>query len=175
MKKLKWGMVLLVAFFMAFMTIQIQATEITTEITTEEITTTEELVVNEPVDLTETLDKAKTWIMAAIIYLLSNGLISGVAYILLKKVKDSAYEQIKLAKDSNKISQDTADKATQIIDNGVNRIELEIQTFETNVASKMDDLGTDMKSLIEKFDTEFMSVFRQALVDYLSDEEGEQL
>ncbi len=180
MKKLKWVMVLLVVFFMAFMPLQIKASEITTEpITTEETTveqTTEfatEVVENEPIDLVETLNKAKTWLMAGIVFLLSNGVLSIIGAVYLNKLKLTAFEQIDLAKSSNKISQDTADKATQIVESGVDRIEVEIQTFENNVASKMDDLGTDMKTLIEKFDTEFMSVFRQALVEYLSAEEGE--
>jgi hypothetical protein len=154
----------------------IKASEVTTEITTEDITTiettTEGVVADdEPIDLTDTLNKAKTWIMAGIIYLITSGLLSTIGYKILRKLKDSAFEQIQLAKDSNQISQKAADKATEIVEKGVNLINSKFTSFETNVIKKVVDLDTNVKTLIDKFDSEFLDLFKEAITEYLTEPE----
>ena len=177
MKKIKIFIItLLVVISFAFMPPTIKASEVTTEITTEDVTTieatTEATVENdESIDLTDTLNKAKTWIMAGIIYLITSGILSAVGYKILRKLKDSAFEQIQLAKDSNHISQKTADKATDIVEKGVGLISTKLTSFETNVTKKIVDLDTDVKSLVTKFDTEFLNLLKEALTEYLTEPE----
>lgn len=187
MKKLKIFLGIF-AVILSFSLIQIKAEEtttqeITTEITTQptaetELTTTVEngdLLDDEKpsLDLDEHLEKAKTWIVAAIIYLLSSLGVTSIGGVLLRKIKASADERIEKAVDSNIISRETANKATETVEKGIDLIGDRLQDFENKTGEKIDDLDESMKTLIEKFDTEFMSVFKNALVDYLENADDE--
>ncbi len=175
MKKIKVFIIaLLIIVGFAFMPPTVQAAEVTTEpVTTEEVTTdliTEEEVIVTEFDLDAALEKAKTWIVAAMLSVLGNGTLAGIAYIILNKMKKSAYDQINAAVEQNKISQTTANAATKMIDDGVVAIQVKIDSFERTVSDKIETLDEHTKEMIDKLDAKFLTLFNEALQEYFSED-----
>jgi len=170
MKKIKILIIALLVFIsFGFMPPRINASEIiTTEpITTEEVTIEE---TNENINLSDTLEKAKTWVMAVILYLVSQGFTTTVTNFFLRKAEKRAFEAIDEAVNQNKISQSTADSVKQITYDGIVAIESKVNNFEHNVTEKIDDMNCNVKNLMEKLDSKFLSLFNSAIEEYLSND-----
>ncbi len=172
MKKIKVFIIaLLVVISFGFVLIppNINASEVTTteSITTEEVTTEE---TNENINLSDTLEKAKTWVMAVILYLVSQGFTTTVTNFFLRKAEKRAFEAIDEAVNQNKISQSTADSVKQITYDGIVAIESKVNNFEHNVTEKIDDMNCNVKNLMEKLDSKFLSLFNSAIEEYLSND-----
>ena len=173
MKKIKIFIVaLLVIIGFAFMPPKVQASEVTTDpITTEEVTT---IKTGETVDLVDTLEKAKTWVTAGILAIINSGILGVVGYWILTKMKNRALAEVNSAVEQNKISQDTADKATKIINDGMVAVDIKLNNFENNIQNKIEDMNGDIKDLIEKLDSKFLSLFNTAIQEYLESDLEEE-
>jgi len=183
MKKLKVFIIaLLVIIGFAFMPPTVQASEVTTEPITEEMTTVEEVVTTDLItteevveesefDIDETLDKAKTWIVGVSLSIISSGLLSTVAYIVLSNLKNKALEQVNEAVAQNKISQATANVATKAIDDGIDLMADKFDKFDKNINEQIIEMNQSVQDLVEGFNTNFLSKLNQALTEYFAEEE----
>lgn len=174
MKKIKVIIIaLLVIVSFAFMPPKVYASELTTEpITTEEVTTVE--TGSETIDLVDTLEKAKTWVTAGILAVINSGILGAVGYYILTKMKNRALAEVNSAVEQNKISQDTADKATKIINDGMVAVDIKLNNFEHNLQDKIKDMNGDIKDLIDKLDSKFLSLFNTAIQEYLESDLEEE-
>ena len=173
MKKIKVFIIaLLVVISFAFMPPKVYASEVTTDpITTEEVTTLE---TGETIDLVDTLEKAKTWVTAGILAIINSGFLGTIGYFIFSKMKNNALLKINEAVEQNKISQATADKATKIVNDGVLAITIKLNDFENSVQEKIDGMTGDVKVLIDKLDSKFLSLFNSALDEYLESDLEEE-
>jgi len=151
------------------------------EVTTTDVVTTEstsEAIAGDNgfdgIDVEESLQEAKTWIVSAILFLLSNGVLTLVASYILRRIKSEAYERIQAAVDSNKISQETADNATRTVEDGVQALHDKLASFENDTADHLRSLNENIKELARVMDTNFMAVIKDALVEYLEEPESEE-
>jgi hypothetical protein len=174
MKRIKvfiMALLLLVSF--AFMPPTVQASDVTTtETTTEEITT--EAVIDdsqEEIDIDVVIERVKTYIIAVVLSLFSAGTLSFVANIFFKRLLSKADKALEDAVSSNQISQNIANLATKMLSDGVDKIDERIVKLEQGVLTKVNNLDTDMKTLIEKIDTLFISNLKTALTEYFTEEE----
>lgn len=149
----------------------IGATELTEEITTEEVT--EENSLTLPEINQETVDQAKTWVVGALISLLAVMTSSTVIGIILNKLATKALKEVDKAVENNAISQKQADQAVNLINDSNRKAQEQLNKF-------FDDVGTKIDSFTEKFDnlddkvgkiTTILDNFAEALDEYLKDDE----
>lgn len=174
MKKIKVFIIaLLVVISFAFMPPKVNAAEVTTEaVTTEEVTTIE--TTGETIDLVDTLEKAKTWVTAGILAIINSGILGIVGYFILTKMKNRAFAEVNSAVSQNKISQETADKATKVINDGMVAMDIKLNNFEHNIQGKIENMNGDIKDLIDKLDSKFLSLFNTAIQEYLESDLEEE-
>ena len=174
MKKIKVFIIaLLVVTSFAFMPPKVNASEVTTDpITTEEVTTIE--TTGETIDLVVTLEKAKTWVTAGILAIINSGILGVVGYYILTKMKNRALAEVNNAVEQNKISQSTADKATKIINDGMVAVDIKLNNFEHNLQEKIEGMNGNIKDLMDKLDSKFLSLFNTAIQEYLESDLEEE-
>lgn len=173
MKKIKIFIItLLVIISFAFMPPTIKASEVTTEITTEEAVTTGST--GETIDLVDTLEKAKTWIVGVILYIVSQGFTTTVTSYFLRKAEKKAFGAIDEAVAQNKISQATADATKKIVHDGIVAVEIKVNDMKHNVTEKIDDMNDNVKELMDKLDSKFLSLFNLAIQEYLENDSEEE-
>jgi len=175
MKRIRMFIItLLIIVSFSFMPPQVRATDITTETTTEEtteITTVyEETEEETAIDVEVIIDKAKTYIVGVALSLLSGGFLGTIAYIVLTNLKTKALEKLNEAVASNQISQSTADKATDMLNKGVEEIGNQIGLFEQNVLTKVNTLDNDVRLLVETINEKFVNNLKEALTEYFTEE-----
>lgn len=175
MKKIKMIVTMIIITF-GFVLIppNINASELTTteSITTEEVTADES---NEGFNLDESLEKAKTWLVAGVLAIINSGFLGTIGYYIFIKMKNDALSKIKEAVDQNKISQATADRTIKIVNDGMSVIETKLNHFEDDVQNKINVMTGDIKDLIEKLDSKFLSLFNTAIQEYLESDLEEEI
>ena len=180
MKRIKvFTIALLVIVSFAFIPQTVKASEvttepeITTEITTQETTeaeTTEEVVADDSLSIDDAFEKAKVYIVGVVLSLFSGGMLSLVASIILNQLRKKAIEKLEEAVNSNLMSQETANKAIETLDSGIDKINEKVVNLEQNVLVKVQNLDTHLVELINKLDTEFVQTLKVALTDYFTEE-----
>lgn len=151
----------------------INASDPTTEITTEQITTEETTgniiddIVNS--DIEEQLETAKTWLIGAVIGLFSTGLGSLVVKFVLDKAKKKIEEGITDIKDKNKISQETADMLYKTNNETFNKINGQIKYLETTIADNLNKNTEAVQEIVAQ-QKQFMENLTKALREYMEEE-----
>lgn len=170
MKKIKIFIVaLLVITSFAFMPPKFNASEMTTEpMTTEEITEQES---EATIDLEDSLEKIKTWIVGVSMSIISGGLLSTVAFIVLRDLKNKALANLNEAVAQHKMSQELADDATKVINDGVDLLESKFDKFEETVNKQISSMDNSVQDLVDGFNTNFLSKLNRALTEYFAEEE----
>lgn len=117
--------------------IVLNALELTTTITTQdELETTTEAVIDD-VNIDETIEKVKTWVMAFIISLSGSGLVVIIAKLVLDRLIKSIKKKIEVAEAKNEISSESATK-----------IYAKLDDFQNGAVSKIEELTAVNRELI---------------------------
>lgn len=145
----------------------VSATDLTTEPTTEITTelTTEPNLEDTVVDAWE---EAKTYVVGSIISLISGGLLTTVAYIVISKGKKSITDFLNKEADDNKISRATADKLIVRTNNALDTVSDKVSNLENAVVIKLDSVAEDIKAVVEE-QRSFMTDLNQALQEYFEE------
>lgn len=115
----------------------------------------------------EQLEVAKSWIIGVAMTFISGGGLATIAYFVLNKLRNNAMDKLAEAVDSNLISQDTANKTVALIDEGIGKVQLKFDNFEKLTSDQLQHLDDDIVALMEKLDAKFLTLFNQAIMEYI--------
>lgn len=115
----------------------------------------------------EQLEVAKSWIIGVAMTFISGGGLATIAYFVLNKLRNNAMDKLAEAVDSNLISQDTANKTVALIDEGIGKVQLKFDNFEKLTSDQLQHLDDNIVELMEKLDAKFLTLFNQAIMEYI--------
>lgn len=115
----------------------------------------------------EQLEIAKSWIIGVAMTFISGGGLATISYFVLNKLRNNAMDKLAEAVDSNLISQDTANKTVALIDEGIGKVQLKFDNFEKLTSDQLQHLDDDIVALMEKLDAKFLTLFNQAIMEYI--------
>jgi uncharacterized phage infection (PIP) family protein YhgE len=150
----------------------VHATELTEEQTTEEVTV-EESELTLPEINENTIEEAKTWVVGALISLLTVMTSSLVVGIIMNKLKTKALGEVNKAVENNAISQRQADSAVNTINDTSRKMQEHLNGFSDKLSDKIDGFAEKFGELddkLEKINTVLFN-FTEAINEYLIDED----
>ena len=167
MNKIKVLLVMVLLLFYFASLDNVFADEPTEVVTTEEVI--DEVAVEYELTLPEiseeTINQAKTWVVGALISLLTIMMSSLVSGLILSKLKADAVSKFDEAVQKGVLSQDKADKAILEMNNAEQIIKNKLDTFSEKIGSKLNEFTLKIEGLDGKVDK--MNIFFERLFEGL--------